>query len=95
MNAILGREPAALLGLIQAGLALAIGFGFELSGEQVALVMAFSAAVVAFLTRQAVTPTADPRLDLGTRVNHGMAEVVAVNDIAAPPALDSPVRVER
>ncbi len=80
MNAILGREPAALLGLIQAGLALAIGFGFELSGEQVALVMAFSAAVVAFLTRQAVTPISDPRLDVGTSLNHGMSVVAPVNE---------------
>ncbi len=72
-----GREPAAILGLIQAGLALAIGFGLQLSGEQTALVMAFSAAFVAIITRQSVTPIADPRLDEGTSLNHGSATVVA------------------
>jgi hypothetical protein len=70
-----GREPAAILGLIQAGLALAIGFGLSLSGEQTALVMAFSAAAVAILTRQSVTPIAEPRLEEGTSVNHGSATV--------------------
>ncbi len=70
-----GREPAAILGLIQAGLALAIGFGLQLSGEQTALVMAFSAAAVALITRQSVTPIADPRLPVGSSVNHGAATV--------------------
>ncbi len=79
MGTILGREPAALLGLIQAGLALAIGFGLALTGEQVALTMAFSAAAVAVITRQAVTPTSDPRLEIGSSVNHGLATVVANN----------------
>lgn len=54
---ILGREPALILGLIQAGLALAIGFGLKLSGEQVALLMAFAAAVASVIVRQNVTPT--------------------------------------
>ncbi len=71
-----GREPAAILGLIQAGVALAIGFGLSLSGEQTALVMAFSAAAVAIITRQNVTPISDPRLDEGTSLNHGSATVV-------------------
>ncbi len=75
MGTILGREPAALLGLIQAGLALAIGFGLQLTGEQTALVMAFSAAAVAIITRQNVTPISDPRLDEGTSLNHGSATV--------------------
>ncbi len=83
MGTILGREPAALLGLIQAGLALAIGFGLALTGEQVALTMAFSAAAVAVITRQAVTPTSDPRLEIGSSVNHGLATVVANNEMAA------------
>ena len=53
---IFGREPALVLGLIQAGLALAIGFGLQLTGDQVALIMAFSSAVVAVIVRQNVTP---------------------------------------
>ena len=53
-----GREPALILGLVQAGLALAIGFGLNLSGDQVALIMAFSSALVAVIVRQNVTPNA-------------------------------------
>ncbi len=70
-----GREPAAILGLIQAGVALAIGFGLSLTGEQTALIMAFSAAVVAIITRQSVTPVAAPNLPVGTSVNDGAATV--------------------
>lgn len=82
MNTIFGREPAAILGLIQAGLALAIGFGLNWTGEQVALVLAFSAAAVAVITRQTSTPTHDPRLEVGTTVNHGHAVVSAVDPVA-------------
>jgi hypothetical protein len=85
MNAIFGREPAALLGLIQAGLALAVGFGLQLTGEQVALTMAFAAAAVAVITRQTVTPISDPRLDEGTTLNHGMSVVARVPDPGADP----------
>jgi len=51
-----GREPAMILGLVQAGLALAVGFGLDLSAEQVSLLMAFAAAIVAVITRAVVTP---------------------------------------
>lgn len=50
------REPALILGLIQSALALAVGFGLNLSGDQVALIMAFSAALIAVITRSQVTP---------------------------------------
>ena len=53
---IFGREPALWLGLIQAGLALAVGFGANLSQEQFALLMGFSAAIFAVLTRSQVSP---------------------------------------
>lgn len=53
---ILGREPALLLGLVQAGLSLAIGFGLNLTGDQVALIMAFTSALFAVIVRQNVTP---------------------------------------
>lgn len=76
---IFGREPAVILALVQAGLALAIGFGLQWTGEQVALVMAFAVAVVTVITRQSVTPLADPRLPVGTSVNHGHATVVATD----------------
>lgn len=52
----LGREPAMWLSVIQAGLALAIGFGLNLSTEQFGLLMAFSSAIFGLLTRSQVSP---------------------------------------
>lgn len=53
-----GREPALILAAVQAALALAVGFGLEVTAEQVALILAFTAAVLGLITRQQVTPTA-------------------------------------
>jgi membrane associated rhomboid family serine protease len=53
---ILGREPALILGALQAILALGVGFGLKLSPDQMALVLAASAAVFAVITRSQVTP---------------------------------------
>ena len=55
-------EPARTMGVIQAGIALAVGFGLDWTGEQVALVTAFSGALLSWLVRRAVTPVANPRL---------------------------------
>lgn len=71
MGTIFGREPAAILAVIQAGIALAIGFGLHWTGEQVSLVVTFTAVILGLITRQVVTPTANPKLDVGTRVNTG------------------------
>lgn len=51
-----GREPALILGMIQALIALGVGFGLELSSEQMGLLMAASAAVIGFWTRTKVSP---------------------------------------
>lgn len=48
------REPAAILGALGAIIALAVGFGLEITDEQVALVMAAVAAVIGLITRQSV-----------------------------------------
>jgi hypothetical protein len=53
---IFGREPVLILGLIQSALALGIGFGLNLDGQQVALIMAFSAAVLSVIARSKVSP---------------------------------------
>jgi hypothetical protein len=50
------KEPAMWLGLIQSGLALGVGFGLKLTGEQMTLLMAFSSAVFAVITRSQVSP---------------------------------------
>lgn len=41
-----GREPARILAVISAGLALAVGFGLSISGQQVNLIMVFAAALI-------------------------------------------------
>lgn len=57
MNTLWGREPVLFLAVVQASLALAIGFGWHLTGDQVAEILAFSAAVLGLITRSQVSPT--------------------------------------
>lgn len=54
------REPAVIVGVVQAIIALAVSFGFDLSTEQVGAILAVTAAVLALVTRSQVTPTARP-----------------------------------
>ena len=58
MMTLWSREPAMILAVVQAALALLMGFGLKLTGDQVALVMAFLAAVLGLLTRRQVTSPA-------------------------------------
>ena len=51
-----GREPAMILAVVQAALALVVAFGVGLSAEQTGAVLALSAAVLGLLTRSQVTP---------------------------------------
>ncbi len=53
---MLNREPALIIGAIQAVLALVIAFGFHLSPEQVGAILAASSAVLAVVTRANVSP---------------------------------------
>lgn len=53
---IWNREPALILGAVQALIAVAVGFGLDLTPEQVSLVLAATAAVLALVTRSQVTP---------------------------------------
>lgn len=53
-----GREPALILGALQAVIALAISFGLDLSPGQVGAILAASAAVLAVVTRSQVSPSA-------------------------------------
>ena len=53
---LFGREPVLYLALVQAALALDVGFGLGLTGEQVAGLMAFAAAVLGVVTRSRVSP---------------------------------------
>ena len=53
----LRTEPALVAGVVQALLALLLAFGVPLSDEQVGAIIAVSAAVLAIVVRQRVTPT--------------------------------------
>ena len=50
-------EPAALLGAVQAVVALLVSFGLHLSPEQTGSIMALAAAVVALIVRSQVAPS--------------------------------------
>lgn len=65
---IFGRQPVYILAAINAILALGIGFGLNLTGEQVGLIMAASTAIIALITNSVVTPVAAPQLPAGTEV---------------------------
>lgn len=56
VNKVWGREPALVLALVNAALMLGVGFQLPVTGEQVALVNAFVAALIGFVTRSQVTP---------------------------------------
>lgn len=49
-------EPALLIGALNALIALAVGFGLELTGEQQALIAAAVAAVLSVAVRRRVSP---------------------------------------
>ena len=51
------HEPALTLGVVQALVALGVGFGLPVTPEQVALIVALSAALLSWVTRTQVTPT--------------------------------------
>jgi hypothetical protein len=66
---VLGREPALIAGAIDAIINLLIAFHLVvLSGDQIAQINIALAAIFALIVRQAVTPTASPRLRIGTKV---------------------------
>ena len=56
MKSLFSREPAAILAAIQTGIAAFVAFGLDLSGDQVAAVMAVSGAILGLITRSKVTP---------------------------------------
>lgn len=53
----LRTEPAAIVGALEALLALALAFGLDLSPEQVGAIIAAVTAVLALFVRSQVTPT--------------------------------------
>ena len=53
---VIRSEPALILGLVQAVIALVLAFGVDLSEEQIGSVMALTAVILAIVTRMLVTP---------------------------------------
>lgn len=80
---ILGREPVSILAAVNAGLALAVGFGLDLSSERQALIAAAVSAVLAVIARQAVVPnqTVDEHLDTAVRLTRMGATLPPADDI--------------
>jgi hypothetical protein len=58
MWALWSREPAMILSVVSAGLALGMGFGLNITPQQMGLIMAFASAVLGLITRQQVTSPA-------------------------------------
>ena len=52
-----GREPAMVLALVQAIIALGLAFGWNLTDEQFGAVITLVAVALGVLTRSQVTPT--------------------------------------
>jgi uncharacterized membrane protein YjjP (DUF1212 family) len=60
------QEPVLFQALIQSSLTLLAGFGvIHMNENQMGLVYAFTASLLAFITRQAVTPLVRPRDEAG------------------------------
>ncbi len=68
MGGFLGREPAAWAAVLAIAVNLAVSFGLRLTIDQIAMINALMSAVLGLLVRQNVTPTAAPKLPLGTPV---------------------------
>lgn len=65
---LIKRWPVRAQALIVATIAMGTAFGLGWNGVQVGAVSAFTAALLAFLTEQAVTPVSEPTLQRGTEV---------------------------
>lgn len=74
-GSILGREPAVIAGAVRAIILLAVAFGLRWTPEQIAALMLAVEAVLTLLVRQNSTPTANPQLREGTKV-----EVITPDD---------------
>jgi len=65
---LIKRWPVRFQAVIVASIALGSAFGLSWDGAQVGAVSAFTAAVLAFFTEQAVTPVSEPTVPTGTIV---------------------------
>jgi hypothetical protein len=68
LGILVKRWPVRFQALLVAAIAMGSAFGLQWDGVQVGAVSAFTAAALAFLTEQAVTPVSEPTLPSGTAV---------------------------
>ena len=57
---IFGREPAMVLALVQAVLALVVAFGLNLAPDQIGAILAVTAVILGLITRSRVSPSTSP-----------------------------------
>ena len=74
---LFGREPALILGAVNSVIAVAVGFGLNVTPEQVGLINAATAAVLAVIVRAQVTPVAE----VAERVEGGKVVAGPANDV--------------
>jgi hypothetical protein len=55
-GAILGREPAMLLALLQAVIAVVVALGLDLAPDQIGAILAVAAVTLGLITRSRVSP---------------------------------------
>jgi hypothetical protein len=53
---IFGREPAMVLALVQAVIALVVAFGLSLAPDQIGTILAVTAVILGLITRSRVSP---------------------------------------
>jgi hypothetical protein len=53
---IWGREPAMVLALVQAVIALVVAFGLTLAPDQIGAILAVTAVILGLITRSRVSP---------------------------------------
>ena len=53
---IFGREPAMVLALVQAIIALVVAFGLNLAPDQIGAILAVTAVILGLITRSQVSP---------------------------------------
>lgn len=53
---IWGREPAMVLALVQAVIALIVAFGLSLAADQIGAILAVTAVLLGLITRSQVSP---------------------------------------
>jgi hypothetical protein len=75
----LNREPVAIMYLVQTGIALGVAFGFDLTPEQMAGILAFTGALLTVFTRTQVTPF----VAVGTTPMAGVATTPSISPIVA------------